>query len=92
MNASAEFGFDDTSVSATLPAAAAVNGDSARYVRVVCECGFRGGNYLRHYQVCRCVCGRFYWALQPKRNGPLVAFAWEAPKAPERNLSGSAAA
>lgn len=41
------------------------------------ECGFcgaKGGQYLRHYEVMRCSCGHFFWALQPKWNGPLVLF------------------
>jgi len=41
------------------------------------ECGFcgsKGGAYLMHYGLMRCSCGKFYWALQPKRNGPMVLF------------------
>jgi hypothetical protein len=42
-----------------------------------CECGLKPGQYyLKHYEVCRCQCGRFFWALQPKRSGPLKAFIW----------------
>lgn len=43
------------------------------------ECGFcgaKGGQYLRHYDVLRCSCGHFFWALRPLRNGPLVLRVW----------------
>ena len=46
------------------------------YVRHVCGfCEAQAGAYVRHYEVLRCVCGRFFWALQPKRSGPLVLVA-----------------
>lgn len=47
------------------------------YVRL--ECGFcqrKGGAYMGHYDLLRCVCGRAYWALQPHRGGPLVLVPW----------------
>ena len=42
-----------------------------------CVCGKRCGAYLRHYQLVSCGgCQAMWWALQPKRGGRLVAFAW----------------
>lgn len=47
-----------------------------QWVSVHCdECGFKGRAYLAHYDGAVCRCGKRYWALQPKRGGPLVAFA-----------------
>ena len=37
-------------------------------------CEVKGGTYLSHYGVMRCSCGSFFWALQPRRDGPLVLF------------------
>jgi hypothetical protein len=50
--------------------------DQAQWVPLECACGQAKGQYLKHYELCRCVCGRFYWALQPHRDGPLVAMLW----------------
>jgi hypothetical protein len=49
---------------------------SEQWVPVPCECGAKGGQYLAHYSLVRCSCGKYFWALQPKRGGPLVAFPW----------------
>lgn len=46
------------------------------FVPMHCACGYDGGQYLDHYGLVRCKCGKFYWALRPKRFGPLVAFPW----------------
>jgi len=43
------------------------------------ECGFcgeRGGQYLAHYDIMRCFCGRLVWALRPKRDGKLKLFPY----------------
>ena len=53
-----------------------------QWVPIHCPCESKGGQYLKHYDVVRCSCGKFFWALQPKRNGPLKAFPW-----PGRNLT-----
>lgn len=37
-------------------------------------CETKGGAYLAHYGVMRCSCGLFFWALQLRRDGPLVLF------------------
>jgi hypothetical protein len=50
--------------------------NSPRWVPNNCQCGSKGGQYLVHYGIMRCECGRFHWALQPKRGGPLVMFAY----------------
>jgi hypothetical protein len=51
----------------------------------VCECGSKGGQYLRHYGLMRCNCGRMFWALRPRRHGPLVLRPWPGyPKQDER--------
>jgi len=53
-----------------------------------CACGHKGSAVLKHYDVVRCSkCGKFWWALQPKRNdgvngAVLVAYPW-----PGTNLS-----
>ena len=44
-----------------------------------CGCGSTGQVVLGHYEIGRCPCGRFFWALQPKRNGPLALFPWPGP-------------
>jgi len=41
------------------------------------KCDRKVGQYLRHYEVVRCVCGAELWALQPTRNGPLKLFPHE---------------
>lgn len=47
------------------------------YVRLECGfCGATGGQYMQHYGLLRCTCGRFFWALQPLRGGPLVLRPW----------------
>lgn len=47
-----------------------------QWVPGICDCGPRVGQYLAHYDVMRCSCGKFFWSLQPKRDGPLVMFPW----------------
>lgn len=47
-----------------------------------CECGKPHGARLDHYQLLRASCGRIFWALQKRRNGPLKLFPW-----PGHNLS-----
>jgi hypothetical protein len=32
-----------------------------------------------HYDRFKMSCGRLYWTLQPKRNGPLVLYPWPGP-------------
>lgn len=45
-----------------------------QFVRTPCECGATGGwRNVEHYDVVRCSCGKYYWILQPKRNGAFVA-------------------
>ena len=49
----------------------------SQLVRFDCECGQTRQAYLNRYQVVRCgVCGKFWWALQPFRNGNLAAYPW----------------
>jgi hypothetical protein len=43
-------------------------------VSVECGCGRNGKARLAHYDIASCSCGLRWWALQPKRNGPLVAY------------------
>jgi hypothetical protein len=46
-----------------------------QYLTIECPwCGKKHGCNLTHYQVMRGSCGRYFWALQPKRNGPLQLF------------------
>ncbi len=58
--------------------------DAKEWVNSCCDCGTKGGQYLRRYELCRCSCGRMWWALRPKRNGPLVAFFWPGDARMER--------
>lgn len=46
-------------------------------VQTTCDCGRPIVVNIEHYQRVACRdCGKIYWALQPKRNGPLVLFPW----------------
>lgn len=50
---------------------------ATQYIRNVCDCGAGGGwRMVSHYDVFRCRCGWDFWAIRPKRNGPLVASPW----------------
>jgi len=37
-----------------------------------CACGAGGTALLRHYETVLCRCGQTFWALRPRKNGPLV--------------------
>lgn len=50
--------------------------DRAEPIRFKCSCGRKGSANLKRYELVRCKCGQFYWALRPKRDGPLVAYLW----------------
>jgi hypothetical protein len=59
-----------------------------QWVKNPCDCEAGGGAYLYHYGVMRCACGRRFWALRPKKEGPMVAFPfpghwWETVRVPE---------
>jgi hypothetical protein len=41
-----------------------------------CACGSVHHISVQHYDRVIVSCGRPYWALQPKRNGPLRMFPW----------------
>ena len=44
-------------------------------MRITCDCETTFTSMLGHYQWTECPkCGKEWWALQPKRFGPLVAF------------------
>lgn len=47
-----------------------------QYCSVECACGEKIGTYFAHYDIARCLCGRSWWALQPKRNGPFKLYLW----------------
>ncbi len=61
------------------------------WLRLACACESTGGQYFGHYDVVRCSCGRFYWALQPRANGPLQVFPHPGfhPVAPPITTTGS---
>jgi hypothetical protein len=68
---------EPTSAGPDQPAAVEPRLDEAgrQWLTLVCGfCEFRGGQYLEHYGKVKCRCGRVYWALQPKRPGPLKLF------------------
>lgn len=50
--------------------------EKEQWVASICDCGFKGGAYLKHYGIMRCECGKFWWALRPERAGPLLAYPW----------------
>lgn len=56
-------------------------------VTVDCACGKTHCFKIRHYDRLLLKCGRMMWALQPKRNGPLVMFPWPGPPMSERELA-----
>lgn len=45
-------------------------------VHLNCDCGNAGMVRILHWQKVRCVCNKVWWALQPKKNGPLKLFPW----------------
>lgn len=46
----------------------------------VCQCGNTIRVVIEHYQRVQCKrCDATYWALQPRRNGPLVLFPFRKP-------------
>lgn len=48
---------------------------AAAWVAFKCPfCFKKGGAVLKHYDLMRCACGVFFWALQPLRDGPLELF------------------
>lgn len=53
-----------------------------QYCSIRCECGKTHGNYLAHYEILYAACGRYFWALQPKREGGFILKPW-----PGRNLT-----
>jgi hypothetical protein len=58
--------------------------DVEEFVYSECQCGHKGGAKLKHYGLMRCKCGRFQWALRPRRFGPLVAYPWPGDSALNR--------
>ncbi len=55
--------------------------DEAQAVLFVCLCGKRWHQNMRHYEIVICRCGRYWWVLQPRRDGPFQSFRW--PRDPE---------
>ena len=62
-----------------------------QYCSIECDCGKKIGTYFRHYDVARCSCGRAWWALQPKRNGPLALSIWPGPNLTRAEMEGKTA-
>jgi len=58
------------------------------FCSVKCDCGQTHGATLGHYDRVEGSCGKIYWALQPRRNGPFVLFSW--PGFPGLTISQSA--
>ena len=50
--------------------------DKEQWLPNNCDCGSKGGAYLKHYELMRCSCGRMHWALRPTAGGPLVLYPW----------------
>jgi len=64
-----------------------------QFVRIACDsCGKVTGANLSHYDVVQCFCGNYFWALQPLRDGALVAFPWAGRYAVDREERGPAKA
>jgi hypothetical protein len=55
---------------------AAAPAPTEKWCALECECGAKGGQYVRHYDLVSCSCGRMYWALQAKRDGPYELVLW----------------
>lgn len=51
-----------------------------------CDCGSKSQELLKHYGLLRCTCGKFWWALRPKRNGRLRMFPWPGPNLTREEL------
>lgn len=47
--------------------------EKEQFLRTPC---CKGAVYLKHYQIVRCDCGNYYWALQPNRGGDFVLDEW----------------
>lgn len=58
--------------------------------RVSCECGKKLVGVFGHYDRKICPCGRGYWALQPKREGPLAIYPWPGPNFTRTEMEGRA--
>ena len=58
----------------------------------VCECGAVHRFSGKHYDVARAQCGRFFWALQPKRNGAMKMFPWPGPNLTREQMTGKKSA
>lgn len=50
--------------------------DVSEHLSLVCVCGNHGMVWIKHWQRIRCVCGRLWWALRPKRNRPMKLVPW----------------
>lgn len=46
---------------------------------VACPCGKTHTFCAGHYDRVLVSCGRPYWALRPRRNGPLQLYPWPGP-------------
>jgi len=51
----------------------------AERLTVTCECGAVHVFTLGWHEVGRAKCGHSFWALQPRKNGPLQIFLWPGP-------------
>lgn len=52
---------------------AKTNHTEGQWLGGVCGyCGAKVGQYLNHYDILQCRCGKYLWALRPKKNGPLL--------------------
>lgn len=61
-------------------------------VRFKCACGHSSTEVAGHYDIVRCKCGKFQWALQPRRGGPLRFFPWPGPNLTKAELAKQQAA
>lgn len=58
-----------------------------------CACGkVHAVDNVVHYDRVILDCGRPYWVLQPKRNGPLTLFPWPGPNLTRAELAAKEAA
>jgi len=61
-------------------------------IGIGCACGSLHRFATKHYEVSRVACGRFYWALQPRRNGNLQLFPWPGPNLTREQMTGQKSA
>ena len=69
-----------------------MSADIIQTLTVECPCLAVHCVTLQHYERVKVKCGRIYWALQPKRGGPLELFPWPGPNLTREEMTGKKSA